>query len=518
MLRKIILLVLVSAGLPLSGESKAGYEVTAGYHYDVIDYDREARQFFRHRHHYRNGGLELFLSHTLMGDFQHQWLNWFIALGGEEGLSLIGGSYSFRLGSGLFFGPRSYSSGDVLSWRESWQDAALVRPSASASPFYSLRGLVVGYRSRGLGLYCFGSLRERYITGIDLDNRLIDASPSSLNSHTISEGNYRDPVFMRNGGMAGEVSLGRYLFLQAFSFYGDVTDERGNVIPWQGVGDLRPHRGYMGSGAALQYRDQVVSAYFEGGLSSSIAPCGGVDKKSWAVKMALRYRYGSGDLNLSMVATGKKFYAPGGGESMRPFSRGDLAVRHNIVKSLTLRASVNSETHRVPGGWHRSVPVTLREAAALVWKPGPWTIEGEVRHAAFEEEKTGWSRRYRLKSAWNYKKILRLRGLSTFQETKGAGFSWSSGADCRWSPGKYVILEGSYAFCRAAGGNSIYLSTGSSPGRVALSSPVKGTRHVAAAGGALRAWKIDLHGSCRTVFDGCRLLSWHIDAACRGKF
>jgi|GEM_PF-2829800 len=518
MLRKVIFISLIFIAFPLFAKSNDGYEVTAGYHYDVIDYDQEARQFFRHRHHYRSGGLELFLSHTLMGDYQHQWLNWFIALGGEEGLSLIGGSYSFRLGSGLFFGPRSYSSGDVLSWRESWQDAALVRPSASASPFYSLRGLVVGYRSGGMGLYCFGSFRERYITGEHLDNSIIEASPSSLNSHTVGEGSYREPVFMRNGGMAGEVSLGRYLFLQVFGFYGDITDEKGSIIPWQGVGDSRPHRGYFGTGAAFQYRDQVVSAYFEGGLSSSIAPDGGVDKKSWAVKTALRYRYGSGDLNFSMVATGKKFYAPGGGESMRPFSRGDLALRHDIVKNLSLRASANSETHRVPGGWHRSVPVTLRESAAMVWKPASWTIEGEVRHAAFEEEKTGWSRRYRLKGAWNYKKILRLRGLSTFQEAQGAHFSWSASADSRWSPGKYVTLEGSYAFCRAAEGNSVYLSTGSSPGRVALSSPVDGTRHVAAAGGGLKVWKIEIHGRCRTVFAGGRLLSWHIDAACRGKF
>lgn len=518
----LIALLVFFPGHFLHAAAKDGFEFSTGWHYDVVDYDGAAQQFFRHRYRVRERGREIFLSHTAMDGFEKHHLNWYLSLGEDKGFSLTGGSFSVRLGSGLLFGPRRYQSGDILSFRESWREVKPVKPSAAANPYYSMQGMVLGYRSPsgsgGGGIQGFASLRQRYVPGEEFEEGLLESSPSSLNSHTEETSRRHEKIYLRTAGAAGEMSLGRYLFLQVFGYYSDISDTEGRRLSWQGVGDTGPLRGAAGSGILLQYRDASLASLFEGLYSTGLSPTGSGKGNAWALRWALRFRHRSIDFSTSLVSTGRDFYAPESGESVRPFTRGDMLLRHRPVKQLEIRGMVNSEIHRVPGGWHRSMPVTIREGVEILWRPSLWIFRGEVRNVRYEKEESGWSRQYRAVAAWNVPGIFRIRGHFQGREKNGLPFSYGWGADMRGTLLGSITLSGAWFQCHAAAGNPLYVSTGAVPGRVATASRIEGEQHLAVAGMKIKIFRIDLLGRYEALLGGGELLSWHLDVSCGGKF
>lgn len=179
---------------------------------------------------------------------------------------------------------------------------------------------------------------------------------------------------------------------------------------------------------------------------------------------------------------------------------------------------MNSEIHRVPGGWHRSMPVTIREAVTLLWKPSKWIFEGEVKNARYEKEETGWNRQYRCSGSWNVPDIFRIRGRFLVREKNGTPLSRAAGMDIRGNLMKWITLSGIYYWCDAAAGNSIYISTGAVPGRVSVASRIDGREHRFAAGAVMKFAKIQILGRYEAAMKERKLFSWHLDISCSGKF
>ena len=517
-MRRVLTLLLCICALPLLGGKKKAFEFSAGYHYDVLDYDRAARQFFRHRYRYTDRGREAFLCQTFTEGFSRRYLNWYLALGEERGPFFSGGSFNVRLGSGLLFGPRSYQSGDLLSFREQWSAAVPVRPSSSANPCYAHQGLVAGYRfgsdRRGGGMHTFFSLRRRYISPEDLDEGLIASSPSSLNSYSEGDGSRTEAVYLRTTGVAAEITLGRYLFFQAYGCYSDIADTEGNRLQWQGVGDLSPLEGSAGGGCLLQYRDAALTCLFEFLYGSGLSPGGKGSEGAWAGKGALRFRHRVVDFSVSLITTGKGFYAPESGESLRPFTRGDIFLRYRPLKAFECRGAVNSEIRRVPGGWHRSLPLMVREVLGFAWRPGSWHLEGEVKHARTEDEETEWRRQYRLSAGWQRKDIFQCRVRGVARGKTDAPLSWGMGVDMKGTFSMFLSLSLAWFYCDAAAGNSLYISTGCVPGSVAMATSFDGRGHVCA--GAIG--KIFFRGRYEISLKGRGVASQHADFSCGGKF
>ena len=143
---RAVFIVLVLTGSVLAAEYPIS-EIKLEARRDVVNYDESEKVYFRESYTLKMNATDSFrLSHYTILDDTTNYITWRLVLNGVSPYwRFVFGHYNVNCGLGLGLGQRKFFSGDLYNPRSGLEFSKTIKPSNSANPLYSMRGLSTGF-------------------------------------------------------------------------------------------------------------------------------------------------------------------------------------------------------------------------------------------------------------------------------------------------------------------------------------------------------------------------------------
>jgi len=462
MRRALTALIILLAGSAAAGVQKENRVTLQGeYRRDAVDFEESPREYFRERATVRFSRESALTAALVHGPGGGESFTWNLSLGDlSPGISFMAGHFYAHFGKGLLAGKRSAWQPDVFSRRGAISDEGVFTPCKSGNPRFAFHGAAASFRLGGedvsLSLHPFYSLKERYITQEDYENRAT-SSLSAIESRDGRERQYMEPVDVHTRGAMIALSCMDFLSARAYWIGGGTAAPGGDEVSTGGL------RGFSGRGFTLEYRDDSLSIFYEGteassryegddGGGSSSEGGGylaGASLSSPLVRASFIYKNADDNYYSPYTATMGEYLGTG------MF----IDITLLPLKGLSLGASCSSERRSNTGSADDEQTVAERERLFISWTRG-WLEEArsELGISRRSDEGSGERRRWRQKFALRPAPFLSLGASATHQSTEGLGHSRAGTIALGLHRGLAASIALSYTRARVAESNPVYES------------------------------------------------------------
>lgn len=418
----------------------AEYEVREEYRQDVIDYDEDAKRFWRQNFAIKlNKTAVASLSHNYVRDNGEHILTGYLNIPNASSKGgIIAGNYNASFGSGLFLGARRYISADPFAATPFPTSRKFLSPSGSSSPVYSLFGLAgfisVGSEDFKFSAGIYSSVRKRYVRRDYYEAGELPLSISSVNGKTKAYGVYREPVQIKDLGF----TLGADIvdcFAAGLLLYGEKLESySGKSLVWEynkGYFSEKGIRGCGGISAYLRYTDKYIFVFCEAGFSGKREYPKGTSRltEGYALAAGFRFRCEFAALSLYAADTGPEFYAPEASDSVFPTEECRAALSFSPWKRFRFGGTASYERKKYPGKYEAAPAFSRKDGLFAVLGSRPIEMKGSFdvneRNAA-----SGFKRTMRelLECRYRPSKSLLISAKASCQQRTNTKGSWSAGA------------------------------------------------------------------------------------------
>ena len=455
------LIILLAGSAAAAGQKEDRITLQGEYRRDAVDYEDAPREFFRERATLRFSRESAFMAALVHGPGGGESFTWNLTLGDlSPDMSFMAGHFYAHFGKGLLAGKRSAWEPDVFSRRGAISDEGVFTPCKSGNPNFAFHGAAASFRLAGedlsLSLHPFYSLKERYITQEDYENRTT-SSLSAIESRDGRERQYLEPVDVHTRGAMLALSCIDLLSARAYWIGGNTTAPGGDEVSTGGL------RGFTGRGFTLEYRDDSLALFCEwamassryqgddGGSSSSEGGgyLTGASLTSPLVRASFIYKNADDNYHSPYTATMGEYLGTG------TF----IDISLNPLKGLSLGASCSSERRANTGSADDEQTVAERERLFISWMRG-WLEEArsELGISRRSDEGSGERRRWRQKIALRPAPFLSLGASATIQTTEGMDATRAVTVALGLHRGRAASVALSYTRARVAESNPVYES------------------------------------------------------------
>ena len=443
---------------------------------DAINYDETEKIYFRENYTLKMNSTDNFsFSHYKILGNKENLITWRLVLNGVSPYwRFVFGHYNVNCGLGIGLGQRKYFSGDLYNPRSGLEFSKTIKPSNSANPLYSMRGLSVGFVKEwdvfSLSIYSFVSNRPRFYKNSDFDSAITSVEMSTIESKINPDSNYNQPVDINDAGLIVNCNFYDMFLVQSYYYTGGIFDSNGrrmmtgyrdNDMGWGS------QMGYEVGGIFLKYWDEYVSIYTEivSGKRNSQYRNGG-----YAFAGGFVYDYKLFMIKSIFSKSSDDYFAPLSADPSPPSEMYDLSVSIKPAKRVRIGVMASAENNNTPAGNFKYLKYARREGASAKYTSKPFSAECKFTY--LNSDGADMKESYQTKANISTQKFYRkeIKAYSVWQNKSAYHLSYGGGMYFKHEIFDGIRYRTECAIYKISKGNSIYANAAVLPDSISTGS------------------------------------------------